>query len=73
MAGLTDYFLPDPLFRQPFLGSIREDSHDKLFASIPIVPSKLGIGSLGVVVVLCLVESKGHQFLLVFLRGRPTH
>src|SRR5262249_34772502 len=71
MAGLSENFLPHPLFLQPFLGSIREDSHDKLFAPIPIVPPKLNIGSLGVVVVLCLMKSKGHRSPQLD-EGRPT-
>jgi hypothetical protein len=61
MAGLTGNFLFDPLFRQPFLRAKREDSHDNLFAPVAIAPSELDVSPLGLVVVLCLVKSKGHS------------
>jgi hypothetical protein len=56
MAGLTDNFLFDPLFRQPFLRAKREDSHDNLFAPVAIAPSELDVSPLGLVVVLVLGE-----------------
>jgi hypothetical protein len=70
MTGLTDNFLFDPLFGQPFLRAKREDSHDNLFAPIAIDPSELDVSSICLIVVLSLVKPKGHRSLLVvFLRG----
>jgi len=62
MAGLTDNFLFDPLLRQSLLRAKCEDSHDKLFASVAVAPSELDVSSFGLVVVLFLVQSKGHSF-----------
>jgi hypothetical protein len=65
VAGIQSallYFLPYPLLRQPFLGSIREDSYDKLFSPIAIAPSKFDVGAFGLVIILRLVKSKGHSF-----------
>jgi hypothetical protein len=62
MAGLADNLLLDPLFRQPFLRAKCEDSYDKLFAPVAVAPSELDISPFGLVVVLCLVKSKGHSF-----------
>src|SRR5262249_6755478 len=60
MSGLADNFLFDPLLRQPLLSAEREDSHDKLVASVTINSSELDISPFGVAVVLCLVKSKRH-------------
>jgi hypothetical protein len=62
MAGLTDNFLLDPLLGQPFLRAKREDSHDKLLAPVAVTPSELDISSFGLIIVLCLMKSKGHSF-----------
>src|SRR6476661_7634337 len=70
VASLTDNFLLDPLLRQPFLSAEREDSHDKLVTPVAICPSELHVSPFRLIVVLGLVESKGHRSLLVvFLRG----
>src|SRR5215813_1958353 len=61
MSCLTDNFLFDSLLRQSLLSVEREDSHDKLVASVTISPSELHVSPFGVVVVLCLVKSKGHR------------
>jgi hypothetical protein len=61
MAGLTDNFLLDPLLRQPFLRAKREDSHDNLLAPVAVTPSELDISSFGLIIVLCLMKSKGHS------------
>jgi hypothetical protein len=49
MSGLTDNFLLDPLLRQPFLGSEREDSDNKLIATVVITPPELDISSFAAV------------------------
>ena len=71
MSGLTDNFLFDPLLGQPFLRAKREDGNDNLFAPVAIAPSELDIRPFGLVVVLCLVKSKGHRPLVVVEKGRP--
>ena len=65
MAGLTDNFLLDPLLRQPFLRAKREDSHDNLLAPVAVTPSELDISSFGLIIVLCLMKSKGHCSAMV--------
>jgi hypothetical protein len=60
MARLTDNFFLDPLLGQPLLRAKREDSHDNLFAPVPIAPSELDVSPFGLIIVLCLVKSKGH-------------
>jgi len=50
MASLTDNLLLDPLLRQPFLSSEREDSHGKLVAAVAISPSEFDISPLGLIV-----------------------
>ena len=71
MAGLTHYFLLDPLLCQPFLRAEREHSHDKLIAPVAVAPSELDISPFGSAVILCLVKSKGSSAPLV-IKGRPT-
>jgi hypothetical protein len=61
MAGLTHNFLLNPLLRQPLLRAEREDSHDELFAPVSVASSELDVSPLSLVVVLCLVKSKGHS------------
>src|SRR6476469_8174526 len=62
MAGLADNVFLDPLLREPLLRAKREDSHDTLFAPITVASSKLDISPFGLLVVLCLMKSKGHSF-----------
>src|SRR5262245_58976878 len=70
MASLTNNFLLEPLLRQPFLSAEREDSHDKLVASVAVGPSELDVSPFGLIVVLGLVKSKGHRsFFGSILRG----
>ena len=59
MARLTDNFFLDPLLG-PLLRAKLEDSHDNLFAPVPIAPSELDVSPFGLIIVLCLVKSKGH-------------
>jgi hypothetical protein len=61
MSGLTDNFLFDPLFGQSVLRAECEDGHHKLIAPVAVAPSELDIRPLGLVIVLCLVKSKGHS------------
>ena len=61
MARLTDNFFLDPLLGQPLLSAKREDSHDNLFAPVAIALSELDVSPFSLVIVLCLVKSKGHR------------
>ena len=61
MASLADNFLSDPSLRQPFLGSEREDSDNKLIATVAVNPPELDISSCAAIVILCLVKSKADR------------
>jgi hypothetical protein len=71
MSGLTHNFLLDPLLGQSFLRVEGEHRHNELFAPITVAPSELDISAFGLLIILCLVKSKGHRPLL-YLEGRPT-
>ena len=55
----------------PFLGPERDDGDNESISTVAITPPELDIGSFAVVVVVCLVKSKGHRSPRK-LEGRPT-
>ena len=74
MARLTDNFFLDPLLGQPLLRAKREDSHDNLFAPVPIAPSELDVSPFGFDHRTVLGEVERSLVPLTLkLKGRPAY